>query len=89
MVIKPLANQAEGWYSFHRQWRGRSCLIVRCGDLTILLLGLAFHCFVIEKRKSLCHSLGRPSRSDFVQFMFAGLGEIVSFPAFSLIYIPE
>ena len=24
--------------------------------------------FVIENRKSLCHSLGRPSRSDFVQF---------------------
>ena len=42
----------------------------RCGDLTILLLGLAFHCFVIEKRKSLCHSLGRPSRSDFVQSEF-------------------
>ena len=42
----------------------------RCGDLTILLLGLAFHCFVIEKRKSLCHSLGRPSRSDFVQWEF-------------------
>jgi len=41
--------------------------LFRCGDLTILLLGLAFHCFVIEKRKSLCHSLGRPSRSDFVQ----------------------
>ena len=41
-----------------------------CGDLTILLLGLAFHCFVIENRKSLCHSLGRPSRSDFVQFVF-------------------
>ena len=41
-----------------------------CGDLTILLLGLAFHCFVIEKRKSLCHSLGRPSRSDFVQLGF-------------------
>ncbi|MGI8348113.1 hypothetical protein, partial [Blautia fusiformis] len=28
------------------------------------------HCFVIEKRKSLCHSLGRPSRSDFVQLGF-------------------
>ena len=42
-----------------------------CGDLTILLLGLAFHCFVIENRKSLCHSLGRPSRSDFVQCEFA------------------
>ena len=41
-----------------------------CGDLTILLLGLAFHCFVIENRKSLCHSLGRPSRSDFVQLKF-------------------
>ena len=43
-----------------------------CGDLTILLLGLAFHCFVIENRKSLCHSLGRPSRSDFVQSQFIG-----------------
>lgn len=42
-----------------------------CGDLTILLLGLAFHCFVIENRKSLCHSLGRPSRSDFVQLQFS------------------
>jgi hypothetical protein len=41
-----------------------------CGDLTILLLGLAFHCFVIENRKSLCHSLGRPSHSDFVQSQF-------------------
>lgn len=44
-----------------------------CGDLTILLLGLAFHCFVIENRKSLCHSLGRPSRSDFVQLPFGEL----------------
>lgn len=44
-----------------------------CGDLTILLLGLAFHCFVIENRKSLCHSLGRPSRSDFVQSGFTVL----------------
>ena len=26
--------------------------------------------FVIENRKSLCHSLGRPLRSDFVQFKF-------------------
>ena len=45
-----------------------------CGDLTILLLGLAFHCFVIENRKSLCHSLGRPSRSDFVQSPFVDQG---------------
>ncbi|WP_055169995.1 hypothetical protein, partial [Mediterraneibacter gnavus] len=29
--------------------------------------------FVIESRKSLCHSLGRPSRSDFVQFLFEKL----------------
>ena len=27
--------------------------------------------FVIENRKSLCHSLGRPSRSDFVQFQLS------------------
>ena len=26
--------------------------------------------FVTEDRKSLCHSLGRPSRSDFVQLKF-------------------
>ena len=43
-----------------------------CGDLTILLLGLAFHCFVIENRKSLCHSLGRPSRSDFCSITIYG-----------------
>ena len=41
-VIKSLANQAEGWYSFYWQWKGRSCLILRCRNLTILLLGLAF-----------------------------------------------
>lgn len=40
------------------------------GDLTILLLGLAFHCFCLENKKSLCHSLGRSSRSDFVQYEF-------------------
>jgi len=52
-----------------------------CGDLTILLLGLAFHCFVIENRKSLCHSLGRPSRSDFVQSEF-----VERFPELSLFF---
>jgi hypothetical protein len=26
--------------------------------------------FVIENRKLLCHSLGRPSRSDFVQLIY-------------------
>ncbi|WP_306723159.1 hypothetical protein, partial [Agathobacter rectalis] len=29
-----------------------SCLIVGCGDLTILLLGLGFHCFLFRKRKT-------------------------------------
>ena len=48
-----------------------------CGDLTILLLGLAFHCFVIENRKSLCHSLGRPSRSDFVQLYFCDVFQYI------------
>ena len=28
------------------------CLIVGCGDLTILLLGLGFHCFLFRKRKT-------------------------------------
>lgn len=32
--------------------------------------------FVIENRKSLCHSLGRPSRSDFVQVEFDSMKEI-------------
>jgi len=27
-------------------------LIVGCGDLTILLLGLGFHCFLFRKRKT-------------------------------------
>ena len=31
--------------------------------------------FVIENRKSLCHSLGRPLRSDFVQSDFVQKGE--------------
>jgi len=60
-----------------------------CGDLTILLLGLAFHCFVIENRKSLCHSLGRPSRSDFVQFQFVELRKsefVERFPELSLFF---
>ena len=70
-VIKSLANQAEGWYSFHRQWEGGSCLIVWCGNLTILLSGLTFHCFWYRKQKTLCDSLHRPSRSDFVQLEFA------------------
>src|SRR5699024_368635 len=60
-----------GWYSFHRQWGG-SCLIVWCGNLTILLSGLTFHCFWYRKQKTLCDSLHRPSRSDFVQFEFVG-----------------
>lgn len=71
-VIKSLANQAEGWYSFHRQW-GDSCLIVWCGNLTILLSGLTFHCFWYRKQKTLCDSLHRPSRSDFVQLEFEGV----------------
>jgi len=42
-------------------------LIVGCGDLTILLVGLGFHCFLLKCKEKLRHSLGRPSRSDFVQ----------------------
>ena len=48
-------------------------MIVLCGNLTILLFGLAFHCFVIENKKSLCNSFPKPSRSDFVQVEFIQL----------------
>ena len=66
-IIKLLARKAAQWYSYHRQWGCRSCLIVGCGDLTILLVGLGFHCFLLKCKEKLRHSLGRPSRSDFVQ----------------------
>ena len=45
-------------------------MIVGCGDLTILLVGLGFHCFLLKCKEKLRHSLGRPSRSDFVQHEF-------------------
>ena len=45
-------------------------MIVGCGDLTILLVGLGFHCFLLKCKEKLRHSLGRPSRSDFVQSKF-------------------
>ena len=45
-------------------------MIVGCGDLTILLVGLGFHCFLLKCKEKLRHSLGRPSRSDFVHFEF-------------------
>ena len=45
-------------------------MIVGCGDLTILLVGLGFHCFLLKCKEKLRHSLGRPSRSDFVQLVF-------------------
>jgi len=38
---------------------------------TILLLGLTFYC-LFDKKKITAHSLGRPSRSDFVQSEFTG-----------------
>ena len=44
-------------------------MIVGCGDLTILLVGLGFHCFLLKCKEKLRHSLGRPSRSDFVQLV--------------------
>ena len=47
-------------------------MIVGCGDLTILLVGLGFHCFLLKCKEKLRHSLGRPSRSDFVQLEFVG-----------------
>ena len=47
-------------------------MIVWCGNLTILLSGLTFHCFWYRKQKTLCDSLHRPSRSDFVQSGFMG-----------------
>ena len=48
-------------------------MIVGCGDLTILLVGLGFHCFLLKCKEKLRHSLGRPSRSDFVQLEVADI----------------
>ena len=48
-------------------------MIVGCGDLTILLVGLGFHCFLLKCKEKLRHSLGRPSRSDFVQLEVGGI----------------
>ena len=44
-------------------------MIVGCGDLTILLVGLGFHCFLLKCKEKLRHSLGRPSRSDFAMYI--------------------
>lgn len=49
-------------------------MIVGCGDLTILLVGLGFHCFLLKCKEKLRHSLGRPSRSDFVQTVKETIG---------------
>jgi len=40
---------------------------------TILLLGLTFYC-LFDKKKITAHSLGRPSRSDFVQSEITEMG---------------
>ena len=42
-------------------------MVVWCGNLTIPYNGRFFHCFSIFEKVKLRHSLGRPSRSDFVQ----------------------
>jgi hypothetical protein len=45
--------------------------------------------FVIENRKLLCHSLGRPSRSDFVQFQFLeGFGKIHGYAERNIYLLP-
>ena len=51
-------------------------MIVWCGNLTILLSGLTFHCFWYRKQKTLCDSLHRPSRSDFVQLEFVEVAKM-------------
>ena len=53
-------------------------MIVGCGDLTILLVGLGFHCFLLKCKEKLRHSLGRPSRSDFVQPEFTAMSGSVA-----------
>ena len=35
--------------------------------ISVGLVGLGFHCFLLKCKEKLRHSLGRPSRSDFVQ----------------------
>jgi hypothetical protein len=62
--------------------------VVLCGNLTILNIRNFFYCLlIIDNKKSLCHSLGRPSRSDFVQsqFMEDTMKETFTKPAVSAI----
>ena len=65
-----LVNQTERCSSFHRQWKGRSCLIIDCSDLTILLLGLAFYCFLLNwySMEDISNVQNRCKRSYFKNF---------------------
>ena len=69
--IKLLVKAAWRWYHFHRQLSGLSpCLKFVIGRaLTILSWDNPVTAFFRKSRK-LRHSLGRPSRSDFVQYEF-------------------
>ncbi|MGN8755791.1 hypothetical protein, partial [Blautia sp. HCP3S3_C4] len=49
---------------------------------------IAIAYFIIEKRK-LRHSLGRPSRSDFVQFQFVELNNFYSLSGTILFFSAE
>ena len=73
--IKLLVKAAWRWYHFHRQLSGLSpCLKFVIGRaLTILSWDNPVTAFFRKLR----HSLGRPSRSDFVQFEVA---ELITLP---------
>ncbi len=67
-IIKPLAHRADTWYDSIHGSSGDDpvCIwLLFCGDLTIPYLGLIYYCLL--KKENATHSLGRPSRSDFVQ----------------------
>ena len=69
-IIKPLAHRADSCYDFIHSSRSDDPVCIRfvvCGELTIPYLGLVFYCFFNIDKKSSRNSLGRPSRSDFVQ----------------------
>ena len=63
-------------------------------DQIIWFCTIGFHCFLLKCKEKLRHSLGRPSRSDFVQLEFILQLETiylvygsVSFPSYTNAFI--
>lgn len=71
---KACHKQVSNGIHFHRQWEGQSCLIgFVVVTFTILLLGLGFLCFCIEKKNQLCHSLASHRAAILIHFQFVEL----------------